>query len=66
MKANVQYGAAKITDMSWKASLDLYSCTECGRCEELCPAWNTDKPLSPKNLIVDLKKNLHRNKEVNS
>jgi Fe-S oxidoreductase len=61
---NTQYGAAKVTDLSWKDSLDLYSCTECGRCEELCPAWNTDKPLSPKNLIVDLKKNLHRNKET--
>jgi Fe-S oxidoreductase len=63
-ETNVQYGAAKVTDMNWKASLDLYSCTECGRCEELCPAWNTEKPLSPKNLIVDLKKNLHRNKEL--
>lgn len=46
-----QYGAAKVTDLSWKDALDLYSCTECGRCQELCPAWNTDKPLSPKNLI---------------
>ena len=59
-----QYGAAKYTDMTWKDSLDLYSCTECGRCEELCPAWNTDKPLSPKKLIVDLKKNLYRNKAL--
>jgi Fe-S oxidoreductase len=48
--------------MSWKDTLDLYSCTECGRCQALCPAWNTEKPLSPKNLIVDLKKNLHLNK----
>ncbi len=57
-----QYGAAKITDFSWKDALDLYSCTECGRCESLCPAWNTGKPLSPKSLIVDMKKNLHANK----
>jgi Fe-S oxidoreductase len=57
-----QYGVANISQMSWKDSLDLYSCTECGRCEALCPAWNTEKPLSPKNLIVDLKKNLHANK----
>jgi Fe-S oxidoreductase len=48
--------------MSWKDALDLYSCTECGRCQSLCPAYNTDKPLSPKNLIIDLKKNLHANK----
>ncbi|MBC7384911.1 MAG: (Fe-S)-binding protein [Cryobacterium sp.] len=58
-----QYGAAKITDLNWKDDLDLYSCTECGRCEDLCPAWNTGKPLSPKKLIIDLKANLYRNKE---
>ncbi|MCM2280084.1 MAG: (Fe-S)-binding protein [Oligoflexia bacterium] len=57
-----QYGAAKITDLSWKDALDLYSCTECGRCQDLCPAYNTQKPLSPKALIVDLKENLYRNK----
>lgn len=59
-----QYGAAKVTDTSWKDALDLYSCTECGRCQALCPAWNTDKPLSPKDLIVDLKKNLYKNKPL--
>jgi len=57
-----QYGVANVSQMSWKDALDLYSCTECGRCQALCPAWNTQKPLSPKNLIVDLKKNLHANK----
>jgi Fe-S oxidoreductase len=59
-----QYGAAKITDMSWKDSLDLYSCTECGRCQDLCPAWNTQKPLSPKLLVLGLKENLYKNKEA--
>ena len=59
-----QYGAAKVTDLSWKDTLDYYSCTECGRCQDLCPAWNTEKPLSPKKLIVDLKYNLFRNKEA--
>jgi Fe-S oxidoreductase len=58
-----QYGAAKITDLSWKAGLDYYACTECGRCQDLCPAHNTQKPLSPKMLILDLKENLYRNKE---
>ncbi|MBI3535239.1 MAG: (Fe-S)-binding protein, partial [Deltaproteobacteria bacterium] len=58
-----QYGAAKISDLSWKDALDYYSCTECGRCQEVCPAWNTGKPLSPKLLILDLKENLYRNKE---
>jgi Fe-S oxidoreductase len=59
-----QYGIANAQQMSWKDTLDMYSCTECGRCQELCPAWNTDKPLSPKNLIIDLKKNLYTNKEA--
>jgi Fe-S oxidoreductase len=58
-----QFGTAKITDLSWKDSLDYYSCTECGRCEELCPAWNTQKPLSPKKLITDLKNNLYAHKD---
>ena len=58
-----QYGAAKVTDMDWKDTLDYYSCTECGRCQDLCPAWNTQKPLSPKMLILDLKNNMYRNKE---
>ncbi len=58
-----QYGTAKVTDFSWKDALDYYSCTECGRCQDLCPAYNTQKPLSPKALILDLKENLYRNKE---
>jgi Fe-S oxidoreductase len=62
-EAVTQYGVAKVTDFSWKDALDYYSCTECGRCQDLCPAWNTGKPLSPKRLILDLKTNLYRNKE---
>lgn len=58
-----QYGAAKITDLGWKDVLDFYSCTECGRCQDLCPAHNTQKPLSPKMLIMDLKENLYRHKQ---
>jgi len=57
-----QYGAAKVTDLSWKDALDYYSCTECGRCQDLCPAFNTQKPLTPKMLITDLKHNLYGNK----
>ncbi len=57
-----KYGAAKVTDMSWKDALDYYSCTECGRCQDLCPAFNTQKPLSPKMLILDLKENMYRNR----
>ena len=58
-----QYGVAKESDLSWKDALDYYSCTECGRCQDLCPAHNTQKPLSPKMLILDLKENMYRNKE---
>lgn len=59
-----QYGTAKISDLSWKDTLDYFSCTECGRCQELCPAWNTEKPLSPKKLILDLKYQLFDNKTL--
>ena len=48
-------GTATAADLSWKARLDLYSCTECGRCQELCPAWNTGKPLSPKLLVMSMR-----------
>jgi Fe-S oxidoreductase len=61
-ESNTQYGAAKVTDLTWKDTLDYYSCTECGRCQDLCPAWNTQKPLSPKALILDLKDNMYHNK----
>ncbi|WP_433220995.1 (Fe-S)-binding protein [Microtetraspora malaysiensis] len=47
------FGRGKIQDTSWKGFLDFYTCTECGRCQSQCPAWNTDKPLSPKMLIID-------------
>lgn len=56
------FGAAKITDLSWKDTLDTYACTECGRCQDACPAHNTQKPLSPKALIHDLKDSLYSNK----
>ena len=45
------FGAGKIEDFSWKGWLDFATCTECGRCQSQCPAWNTAKPLSPK--LVD-------------
>lgn len=40
---------------SWKMLLDTTSCTECGRCQDLCPAWNTEKPLSPKKFVMDMR-----------
>ena len=51
-------GAASLEDLTWKEALDLYTCTECGRCQSVCPAWNTGKPLSPKLLIMNLRDHL--------
>jgi Fe-S oxidoreductase len=48
-------GAGKVEDFSWKGILDFTTCTECGRCQSQCPAWNTEKPLSPKLLITSLR-----------
>ena len=55
---DVHLGAAAITDLTWKQTLDLYACTECGRCQGACPAWNTGKPLSPKLLVMNLRDHL--------
>jgi len=51
-------GAATIADLTWKEALDLYACTECGRCQSACPAWSTGKPLSPKLLVMNLRDQL--------
>ncbi|MBR7835413.1 (Fe-S)-binding protein [Actinospica durhamensis] len=48
-------GRGAIEDFTWKGLLDFATCTECGRCQSQCPAWNTDKPLSPKLLIMGLR-----------
>ena len=48
-------GAGTVSDFSWKALLDFTTCTECGRCQSQCPAWQTEKPLSPKLLITALR-----------
>src|SRR5581483_2546923 len=48
-------GRGKIEDFTWKGMLDFATCTECGRCQSQCPAWNTGKPLSPKLVIMDLR-----------
>jgi Fe-S oxidoreductase len=57
------FGLAKLDELNWKQVLDLYACTECGRCEERCPASNTGKPLSPKGMIHNLKVDLLANAE---
>lgn len=52
------FGVGTIDRFSWKQLLDLYACTECGRCQEQCPAWTTGKPLSPKLLVMGLRDHL--------
>jgi Fe-S oxidoreductase len=56
------FGIGKISEVSWKNGLDLYACTECGRCEEACPADMTGKPLSPARLVHDYKEDMLRHK----
>ena len=48
------FGLGKIEDFTWKGR-DMATCTECGRCQSQCPAWATGKPLSPKQVILDLR-----------
>ncbi len=52
------FGLSKVSEFNWHNVLNLYACTECGRCEELCPASSTGKPLSPKKIIHDFKVDL--------
>ena len=49
------FGAGTIEDFTWKDILDAYTCTECGRCTDNCPAWHTEKPLSPREIVVKLR-----------
>jgi Fe-S oxidoreductase len=58
LEAVETFGAAKITDLTWKQVLDLYSCVVCGQCQDACPAIASGKPLNPKKLIQDLRKHL--------
>jgi Fe-S oxidoreductase len=58
MSEDDTFGAAVVTDLTWKQLLDSYTCTECGRCQSQCPAWTTGKPLSPKLLIMDVRDHL--------
>jgi Fe-S oxidoreductase/nitrate reductase gamma subunit len=54
----VRFGSARVTDMTWKQMLDTTSCTECGRCQDVCPAYATGKALSPKLLIMAMRDQL--------
>ena len=58
MDEDTELGVGSIEQFKFKRMLDMYTCTECGRCQSQCPAWNTGKPLSPKMVIMDLRDHL--------
>lgn len=57
------YGAEGADDLTWKDLLDAFACTECGRCQNACPAHATGKPLNPRQIIHELKIHLLANGE---
>ena len=54
-----KFGVSKVEDFTWKQRLDMFTCTECGRCREVCPTHLTGKPLSPKGFMKDLRRSLY-------
>ncbi|MBA3397260.1 MAG: (Fe-S)-binding protein [Deltaproteobacteria bacterium] len=55
LEDETQWGVGKFEQFSWKSLLDTYACTECARCTNYCPAYNTGKNLSPMQLIHDIR-----------
>lgn len=56
-----KFGVSRVDELTWKDLLDSFTCTECGRCQENCPAHLTDKPLNPRELMHIIKDNLTLN-----
>ncbi len=54
----MKFGAQDVMDLSWKSLMDAYSCTECGRCSDACPANQTGKLLSPRKIMMDTRDRL--------
>lgn len=59
------FGAAKVTEMTWKDIFDADACTSCKRCQDRCPAWATDKPLSPMKVVQQIGEIACSNPETN-
>ena len=55
-----EFGVTRVEQFSWKNLLDGYSCTECGRCQDACPAYVTGKPLSPKKIVMQLREHAEK------
>ncbi len=60
---SARIGYARIEHFTWKDVLDFYTCTECGRCSDNCPAFTTGKVLSPKQFTLDLRNHLYGRRE---
>ena len=60
-KKSNTFGVGQVEQFTWKGLFDSYSCTECGRCSDVCPATFTGKPLNPRLVIHDIKVNLLEN-----
>jgi Fe-S oxidoreductase len=61
---NAIYGTSQMRHFDWKQVLDMYSCTECGRCSSVCPATATGKPLAPRQLMLNLRDYLYANPQA--
>jgi Fe-S oxidoreductase/nitrate reductase gamma subunit len=57
---DIRMGAQKLEDFTWRHLLNLDACTECGRCQEVCPAYAAGRPLSPMKVVLDLRDEMHR------
>ncbi len=61
---NTRFGTATVTDFTWKQMLDMYTCTECGRCREFCPTTLTNKPLQPVLYLKTVRDQLYREQKA--
>jgi Fe-S oxidoreductase len=59
-----KFGNSDVTDFTWKQLLDLYACTECGRCQAACPAYLTEKPLTPFGLIHHMRGHFVKDRKI--
>jgi Fe-S oxidoreductase len=58
LEKSERFGIEKASDFSWKDNLDAFACMECGRCQDVCPAYASGKPLSPKMILFNQERRL--------
>jgi Fe-S oxidoreductase len=63
LENDTRFGTSHIDQFTWKQVLDMFSCTECGRCSSNCPATATKKPLAPRQLLLDLRDYLYEHQD---